>query len=282
MESVVDVIGSDAETLQKMLELGAIQSPMFDHPSGDKIVVLPKNFSHVVLSDPDMEPKVIRRSPMLLETSSFIDYVNEFKLPDQTRIFFDPEALRAVAVLDYDGAGKADRGVHRATLQLAHSPEWETWNAAAAQTARMGFTQVDFAEFLEEHGINILEPTAAELMELVTKMQITRTVNYKKSFNLHDGRQQFTYTNDGESGSVEFPARLTIAIPVFKGGELYRIEIIIRYRLQDGGSLRFALIVHRKDAFVRAALMGNGTDIKGDIPTIAEKCGVPVHIGKIG
>jgi hypothetical protein len=225
---------------------------------------------------------VIRRCPSFTETSSFIDYVNEFKLPDQTRVFFDPEDLRAVAVLDYDGAGRADRGVHQATLQLSHSPEWDVWNAAAAQTARMGFTQEQFAEFLEEHGINILAPTAAELMELVTKMQVTRTVNYKKSFNLQDGRQQFTYTNDGESGSVEFPARLTIAIPVFKGGEMYRIEIIIRYRLQDGGSLRFALIVHRKDAFVRAALMGNGNDIDGDIPTISKRCEVPVYIGKTG
>ena len=121
----------------------------------------------------------------------------------------------------------------------------------------------------------------ADLMELITKMQITRTVTYKKSFNLTDGRQQFTFTNDGDSGSVEFPSRLTLGIPVFKGGERYKVEIILRYRLQDGGALRFALIVHRAEEILRTALMGNGADIEGDIVAIQTNTGVPVHMGTL-
>jgi uncharacterized protein YfdQ (DUF2303 family) len=182
-------------------------------------------------------------------------------------------------VIDYDGPQLADRGVHRATLQLNHSPEWQTWRMAAANTKARGFTQEEFAEFLEENGVNIITPDAANLMELVTTMQVTRQVNYKRAINLADGRQQFTYMNDGDTGAVEFPSRLVLGIPVFKGGEHYRVEIILRYRLQEGGSLRFALIVHRADEILRTALMGNGADIMGDIVAIQEQTGVPVHIG---
>lgn len=269
------------EMLQRLLELGAVSTPIRDHPSGDQVMIVPQALRLETLTDPDKSPRVTRRKPLFTETSSFIDYVTTFKVAEQTRIFVNPDKLQAVAVIDYDAPGRADRGVHRATLQLQHSPEWQTWRCVASATRVRGLAQEEFAEFLEENGVNIIAPVAADLMELVTTMQVTRQVNYKRAINLADGRQQFTYVNDGDTGAVEFPSRLVLGIPVFKGGEHYRVEIILRYRLQEGGSLRFAMIVHRADEILRTALMGNGADIQGDIVAIQEKTGVPVHIGTV-
>lgn len=261
-----------SDTLARLLELGALATPIRDHPGGHKIITVPNTFKTEVLVDPDQEPKVTRRAPRFFETDSFIAYVNAFKIESQTRIFVHPESLKAEAVIDYDKTGKPDRGLHRATLQLATSPEWKSWMDAAAHTKTRGFTQEEFAEFLEEHGVNVVTPPAAELIELVTKMQVTRQVNYKRAIHLHDGRQQFTYTNDNDSGTVEFPTKLELGIPVFKGGQPYRIQVLLRYRLQDGGTLRFAMIVHRHEEILRDA-------ITGDLAAIQEAVGVPVHVG---
>ena len=269
-----DVDTGSADLAKLLLERGATEAPLRDHPDGGKIMLVPQGYKADHLLDPDREAKVTRRSPSFFETSSFVDYVNDFKVPDQTRIFVHPEELKAVAVIDYDRVGFPDRGVHRATLKLALSTEWMVWITAAADTKRQGLTQEEFAEFLEEHGINVRTPTAAELIELVTKMQITRNVNYKRSINLQDGRQQFTYMNENESGETAFPARLELGIPVFKGGEHYKVTVLLRYRLQDGGSLRFGLIVHRMEEILRDAF-------QGDLKAIQEKTEVPVHIGAV-
>jgi uncharacterized protein YfdQ (DUF2303 family) len=263
-----------AGTLKELLQVGGALISLRDHPSGDKIIAMPTGFKSEVLTNPDKAPQVTRRAPRFLETSSFVDYVNAFKVEGQTRIFVHPDNLKAEAVIDYDKPGAPDRGVHRATLQLALSPEWKTWTDAAAQTKSRGFTQEDFAEFLEEHGADVVSPPAADLIELVTKMQITRQVSYKRTVHLQDGRQQFTYLNDNESGAIEFPQKLELGIPVFKGGQPYRVTVLLRYRLQDGGSLRFAMIIHRHDEIMRDA-------VEGDVKAIQEQTQVPVHIGFI-
>lgn len=276
MDTTEDFEGISPAVLQSLLELGANATPIRDHPNGHKIITLPGSFKTEVLIDPDQEPKVTRRTPGFFETESFIGYVNAFKRLDQTRIFVHPERLKAEAVIDYDKTASADRGVHRATLQLSTSPEWKTWMDAAAHTKTRGFSQEEFAEFLEENGVNVVTPPAADLIELVTKMQITRQVNYKRTVHLPDGRQQFTYTNDteGNAGDMAFPTKLELGIPVFKGGQPYRVTILLRYRLQDGGTLRFALIVHRHEEIMRDAIMG-------DVKAIQEAVGVPVHMGMV-
>jgi uncharacterized protein YfdQ (DUF2303 family) len=273
---MTDIVGeTHAEAIQRLIDLGGAITPIRDHPNGGKLVVLPEHFKTEVLTNPDDVPAVTRRAPRFFETGSFVDYVNAFKREGQTRIFVHPESLKAEAVIDYDKPAGADRGVHRATLQLALSPEWQVWLKTAEATKARGLTQEEFAEFLEENGVNVVTPSAAELIELVTKMQITRQVNYKRTVHLQDGRQQFTYTNDSESGATEFPAKLELGIPVFKGGQPYKITVLLRYRLQDGGSLRFGMIIHRKDEILHDA-------IKGDVEAIQRDTQVPVHIGQTG
>lgn len=265
----------DTKNIDRLVNLGRETLELRDHPGGGKVMLVPVGFDVKTLENPDATPVVTRRKPTFFDTGSFIDYVNEYKIESQTRIFIAPNELKALAVIDYDKADEAAHGVHRASLQLSYSPQWSAWRAAEAHTKRTGFNQEEFAEFLEENNVEITKPTAAELIELVTKMQVTRTVSFKRSVNLHDGRVQFTYNNEDGGGSVEFPRRIELGIPVYRGGEYYKVEIIVRYRLQDGGGLRFGLIMHRADAILDDA-------IKGDIEAIKQKTGVPVYLGTAG
>lgn len=265
----------DTKNIDRLVNLGRETLELRDHPGGGKVMLVPAGFEVETLEDPNADPVITRRNPIFFDTESFIEYVNEYKRESQTRIFIAPEELKALAVIDYDKASEAAHGVHRASLQLSYSPQWSAWRAAEAHTKRTGFNQEEFAEFLEENNVEVTKPTAAELIELVTKMQITRTVSFKRTTNLHDGRVQFTYNNEDGGGSVEFPQRIELGIPVYRGGEYYKVEIIVRYRLQDGGGLRFGLIIHRADAILDDA-------IKGDIAAIKEKTGVPVYLGRAG
>ena len=267
--------GIDLVVMDRLLEIGGQMSELKERPGGGYFAVVPQGFKLESIPDADHEPAVTRRTPKFFETQSFVAYVNNFKREGSTRIFVNPENLKAEAVIDYDTADLADRGVHRACLQLGLSPQWVAWTAAVALTKQRGFTQEDFAEFLEEHGVDVETPTAAELMELVTKMNITRQVSYKRGIHLQDGRQQFSYVNENQGGTVEFPGKMTLGIPVFTGGQRYRVPVLLRYRLQDGGSLRFALVIHRHEEILKDA-------IQGDIAAIQEATGVPVHIGSVG
>lgn len=265
----------NTKDIDRLVTLGRETIELRDHPNGGKIMLVPHGYEVRTLEDDDALPAVTRRQPKFFDTESFIEYVNEYKIENQTRIFIAPDELKALAVIDYDKAGTAARGVHRAALQLSYSQQWQAWRAAESYTKRQGYTQEEFAEFLEENNVEVTKPTAAELIELVTKMQVTRSVSFKRSVNLHDGRVQFTYNNEDGGGSVEFPQRIELGIPVYRGGEYYKVEIIVRYRLQDNGGLRFGLIIHRADAILDDA-------IKGDIAAIKEKTGVPVYLGQSG
>lgn len=267
-----DNANMDLAVMNRLISLGGATAELRSRPGGGAIALVPEGFKLQEILDADMMPVVTRRAPKFFEVKSFVEYVTAFKMEDETRIFLNTESLTACAVIDYDAPEAPNRGVHRAHLALGLSPEWQAWTAAAAQTKTRGFTQEEFAEFLEEHDVEVETPTAAELVELVTNMQITKNVSYKRSIRLADGTQQFSYVNDNESGQQKFPTQLTLGIPVFKGGELYRVTVLIRHRLQDGGSLRFALVIHRAAEIMRDAL-------QGDIKAIQEATGVPVHIG---
>jgi uncharacterized protein YfdQ (DUF2303 family) len=274
-----DDTNMSVELMDKILEIGTNLAPMRKHPSGGMVLTVPNGFRLEHLVNDDEKPLVTHRRPIFSETSSFIDYVNTFKKEGMTRIFFDIEKLMAIAVIDYDSPTEPQLACHRAELRLSRSAEWVKWNATAEGTKRLGLTQEDFAEFLEENGVDIVDPPAAQIMELVTKMQITRTVNYRRAINLSDGRQQFAYTNDGDNGAVEFPPHIFLAIPVFKGGDLYKVKVLLRYRLQDGGSLRFGMVINRAEEIMRTALIGDGENILGDIQMIKDATEVPLHIG---
>lgn len=274
-KATTQVIPSAAE-IDRLVNIGGALAAPRVHPDGALIVLVPNGFTAQTLRDEDKEPKVTRRKPTFHEIDSFIDYVQTFKIDHQSRIFLDKANLKAEAVIDYDAVGEADRGAHRAFLQLSLSPEWKIWTAAAAQTKREGLTQEEFAEFLEENAKDVEDPSAASLIELVTNLQIHRQVSFKRAINLKDGQQQFSYINeDRGGGTMTFPHHLMIAIPVFAGGAAYKTKIFMRYRLGDAGRLRFALIIHRADEIMRDAILQ-------DLKVMGERTGLPAHLGVTG
>jgi uncharacterized protein YfdQ (DUF2303 family) len=171
-------------------------------------------------------------------------------------IYADVDTVTIVGVINGHGAGPdaPGWGDHRAILTLRHAPEWTHW----AGKDRQWLQQVDFAEHVEEGFGEIVEPAAADMLELAQTIQANNRVDWKSQRVLATGQRQFTYhetvnASAGQSGTLEIPQKLALGQAVFDGQtEGYRIEARLQFRLREGNlSVRYLLT--RPHDVVRAA-----------------------------
>lgn len=168
-------------------------------------------------------------------SASFCEYYAQFS-DENSRVFADERTLSVSAVLDYHAAGSegAPRwGDHKLALQLEKSPELLTWLAGDKKP----MAQLAFAEFLEDNSPDIVEPSAAHMIDLASDLQATNEVSAASAVRLDNGQVQIKYvenlsTKVGKQ-QVEVPQRFKIAIPLFVGGERQEIQAMLRYRINQ-------------------------------------------------
>ena len=199
----------------------------------------------------------IRQAVKLDDEASFAAYINAFKTP-RSRLFVSVAQHSMIALLDYHAAaeadepGKPDYLDHRAGYEMPVSEEWRRWNAIDGKP----MAQMAFAEFLEENLADIVEPAGASVLEVALQLQSKKKVQFDTGVRLQDGTTQLTYREELESsgkGNLKVPADFTIAIPVFFGGDRYKIKAFLRYRI-DEGKLAFHVVLHRKQFMVQDAV----------------------------
>ncbi len=175
-------------------------------------------------------PRKIDKKVFTTSVSSFIAYTGRFSTPG-TLVNVDAEkyALQARLNAPVDSAIPT-WDLHLNTYQADHSLPWVQWNNANEQT----FSQVEFAEWLEDHVDDIVQPTGAEMLELVLKFNIIRKVSFSSATRLQDGTFQFAYSDDTQKGTVEVPENIVLGIAPFKNGTSYEIKARLRYRLNEG------------------------------------------------
>jgi hypothetical protein len=85
-------------------------------------------------------------------------------------IWANERTRQIVAVLDDAHNGQAGWAGHTATLQLEHDEDWVKWTRRNAQL----MDQESAAEFVEDLLHTVVEPDAAELLEIVSSLQVHR------------------------------------------------------------------------------------------------------------
>jgi uncharacterized protein YfdQ (DUF2303 family) len=176
-----------------------------------------------------------------------------------------------LAVLNFHEAG-ADADAHFGDYRVSYgfpvSKEWKAWTGKNA--GRMG--QADFADFLENRILDVLDPPDADkpedqaliqlqaklggifagptkLLELSRGMTVNLGGTVEQIVNLSSGEVsvQFKETHlDGKGAPLKVPSLFLIGIPVFDGGALYRLAVRLRYR-KDGAALVWFYEIHRAD-----------------------------------
>ena len=122
----------------------------------------------------------------------------------------------------------------RVQIELRQTPQWKKWRAMDGRMV----SQLEFAEFIEDNLADIDTPTGAEMLEIVTYLQATRTVKFESGMRLSNGSIQFVNKDDIEArvgaGKIEVPETFKLALTPYQGLALYSIPARFRYRLSEG------------------------------------------------
>lgn len=218
--------GTTISEIERIVRAGTVH-----HVDDTPLALVPPGYKVESLERLQESPRRIRAKVNLHTLDAFIAYAAKWNQGESSALFAD-EANRAVhAVFDYhEAADRPDWCDHKAsyTAQLSRELKaWLQWNGNA-------LPQVDFAEFLEERIKDVTEPTGAHLLELATKLQVIRKAVFGSAVRLATGEFQFQWSDENQKGTVEIPERITLGIPLFHGGEAYKITARLRYRVADG------------------------------------------------
>lgn len=122
----------------------------------------------------------------------------------------------------------------RVQIELRQTPQWRKWRSMDGKMV----PQAEFAEFIEDNLADISTPSGAEMLEIVTYLQATRTVSFKSGVRLSNGAIEFVNKEDIDAkvgaGKVEVPEKFMLALTPYQGLPLYGVPARFRYRLTDG------------------------------------------------
>ncbi|MBC6444594.1 MAG: DUF2303 family protein [Alphaproteobacteria bacterium GM202ARS2] len=236
---------SEAEAIKQLVAIGASRHT-FDRPDGGEVLVVPQGCD--VHAMPPVEPPLprIRQNPVFHDEASFIAYVQRFKTVE-TQLFAEPGFIatkpHVTAVFDYHHAsGDPDRLAHIAVFHPRYSDQWKLWTGAT-----LGMEQAEFAEFIEENRTDIVDPPAAQLLDMARNFRASKKTNYDAVVYQANGDIKIGYdeTTDAK-GEVAVPAELELGIPVYFRGNPYSVSVFMRYRVGTG-NVTFFLKVDRAD-----------------------------------
>ncbi|MGH3376014.1 MAG: DUF2303 family protein [Actinoallomurus sp.] len=155
---------------------------------------------------------------------------------DGSDLFVDIDRHTITAVLDASQAGGPRWGQHRLVLALKTTDRWRDWT----RYDRKELSQVEFAEFIEDHLDDIRQPSAAEMLEIATTFQAATKVKFTSNVRLTSGQrtlswEETTNANAGESGKLTVPETFMIGVAPFDFCEAVSgITARFRYRMNSG------------------------------------------------
>lgn len=195
---------------------------------------------------------------------AFIDYAKRHADEEQTTIWVHPTAGKVRAVLDDNAPDGPARREHTAALDLLIAPEWTHW---LSKDGRLG-SQEEFAEHLEDGIAQIVEPAAADMLEIAQSFHASQSASIRSATRLQSGQVSVVYDEEikasaGQSGQMEIPTEFELAIPPFVGEEPYAVTARLRYRL-NSGQLRIGYRLEQPDAVVRDALSKIAEKLEGE------------------
>jgi uncharacterized protein YfdQ (DUF2303 family) len=233
---------SEVEAISKMVTGAALVPSIVKDSRGVEHAFIPAGvagFRREQLTPPgEIRPKpaFIDQIVNIDQVSSLIDYVNRFKTPE-TVIFADLDELEIAAAVDYhqSGSGGAGYNEHHAVLKLSHSAEWDTWKAISGRL----YDQKAFARMIDINSDDIVQPTGADLLEMVMDVEMATTVSVARkleSTGSSRGKQDMSRVTTG----TKLPPFFILSIPVFTGEA--RVDVrALTLDSQDGNSGKVSL-----------------------------------------
>ncbi|WP_404285409.1 DUF2303 family protein [Glutamicibacter arilaitensis] len=196
------------------------------------------------------------------DSDSFIAYLDKHGLSGETEIYAYQRDNKITASIDAGTDEEAGWAGHKLTLLLEKSPEFTKWISYSGKL----LTQTEFSEFVEENAADIMHPAAAEMLEIVSSLQVARSADFESAVRLSDGNVQFGYretTNAkaGTTGQLTIPTEFSLGIRPYLGGKPYQVQAKFRYRLR-GSELLLGYKLERVDDILVNAFDGVAESIR--------------------
>jgi uncharacterized protein YfdQ (DUF2303 family) len=190
---------------------------------------------------------------------------------DRTKVFADSENGLISCVFDFLKNGGQSResgwGQLRAEIKFTESRKLKEWRKTLEW-----MNQTDFANFLEDHLEDVLEPTGQDLLSIATDLEASSSGSFKGKVNLQNGSTKLCYQDDVET-TVEVPRLLTLGIPLFEHGDKYKLGARLRFVI-SGGSVKFKLLfTNLQDA--------KDQEFERIVQEIEEKASVSIYRGRL-
>lgn len=179
------------------------------------------------------------------DVESWVAFVGRYADHHRALLKWNSRGLHAV--LDYAHVdGEPGRCEWQADHPFETSRQWKAWTAFASGQA---ISQRSAVERLEDLAEDIVEPSAADLMNIIRSLRASANAKAETEIR-SDGTTAVTFNQDttvrSKAGDVTLPQFITIAIPVLKGhltseGKpvTYRLKARVRASVDDVAHLSF-------------------------------------------
>lgn len=189
---------------------------------------------------------------------SFVAYVKRHALP-QTVVWvkLDPasSALTLIGQIEEHARGEPSWRRHTVTYTPRQSLEWMVWRKMDGQPQE----QVHFALFIEKNIADIATveglPSGSAMLEMALAFEAVQDSRVKSHIRLQNGGAKFEFVGDDDAATVqrmELFGKFAVGLPVFWGGDRYRVDAKLRYSTRDA-KVRFWYELVRPDKVHEAA-----------------------------
>lgn len=178
---------------------------------------------------------------------------------------------RAIATFNhYTENASLGWGDDKAAYELERTPEWKEW----INKSEAVMSQADFCEFVEDNLKDIVQPSGADMLQMVSEFRQRTQVEYGSSYRTSDGQQSLTYqeTKTGANKEMALPAEMLLHLPVIRGAEsitTYEIKARLYVRVdKESRKLRFAYKQVRPDIPEQNAVHDVAEALRGALPGV--------------
>lgn len=227
---VREIIGNAAARLRHKVDPGV----------NGQFMALPDGYQVHSLEDLQVAPNRIVAAPKFRDVGSLAAYLTRFERNESVAMSRPAESEIRVVIDHHVDSEKPAWARHTATFKATLTPEYQAWR----DIDRKHMGQVTALEFLEERSVDVIDPSPADIMDIIMNFDALKRVTFKQSTRLHDGQRQFVYAEENEvRGQINLPEMISLRLPVYEGMEPDVIKVRIRYRIDDG-KLTFAFLIN--------------------------------------
>lgn len=236
--------------------------------TGQPFLALPNNWQHHDLEKYLPAPLRKKANVCLTTAESFVEYVKRHGSLGSCVVYVDANyaegKVKMLAILNDNTEDEPAWRDHKATYNPPFSEEWRRWIGSNKQS----MSQAQFAQFIEDNQKDIagseIRPSGAAMLEMALNMEARQEVVFKSAIRMESGTTALEYRDSEDEDTIKRMSvfdRFDIGIPVLFGGQPYRIEARLRYRIQGKATFWFELI--RPDVTLESAVRDEIEKVKG-------------------